>query len=139
MSSTESLVSFRSVDVFERLVVHFLLEIVHDGLGRLGGGFERHQGHLLLGIGQLVTVVLEVFICQLTAPVNHALVLGLPALVLSVHLFVRAIILEEACVVLRVLRQLGISEEVEHLLHVLADPFELIRRVAVNICIVTLG
>ena len=75
----------------------------------------------------------------MTSPVDHAFVLSLPSLVLAVHLLVGAVVLEEAGEVIRVLRNLGVTEEVEHFGHVLFDPSELCLVVSMHVSVVFLG
>ena len=57
---------------------------------------------------------------------------------MAIHFFVAAIVSEETCVVVRVLRCLGVAEEVDELFEVLRDPSKLLRSVAVHIGVILL-
>ena len=125
--------------MFVSFAVHLLLEVVLDGLGGLGRRFEGHERNFLLGVGESVLVLQKIFVSQLTSPVDHAFVLSLPSLVLAVHLLVGAVVLEEASKVIRVLRNLGVTEEVEHFRHVFFDPSKLCLVVSIHVSVVFLS
>ena len=84
-------------------------------------------------------VVLEVSIRQLVNPVDHVIVLYLPASILSVHFGIGTVIIKEARVVLGVGWQLSVAKEVDHLFHLITDPGELFLRVVMYIRIVALS
>ncbi len=82
--------------------------------------------------------MLEIGVGEQSGPVNHRLVLRLKSVVLPVHLCIRAIVLEEASVILRVARYLGIAKEVDELFAVFTDPGNLLRSVTMGVGVVFL-
>ncbi len=82
--------------------------------------------------------MLKIGVGEKSGPVDHRLVLSSESVVLPVHLSVRAIVLEEAGVILWVARYLGIAKEVNELFAVFTDPSDLLRGVAVGVGVVLL-
>ena len=137
-SCPNSVVSFHlcSVDVLARFAVHLLFVEVHNSICSFVGGLKVHKRHFLSRIGEAVVELFQVGVCKSTRPIDHVRVLVLEALVLTIQFLVLAIKLKETSQVLRVLRQLRVSEEVQPLLAGFRYKCELLFSVAMRICIV---
>ena len=104
-----------------RLAVEPLFKEGVDRSDHFVRALEIYERYILFRVRQLVAVLLEVIVAELARPVDHRLVLVAIPVVLPLHLLVNLVILKEASDVLAILRQLGVSEEIEPVLIAVAD------------------
>ena len=118
--------AYSSVDLNATLVVKLLFVVVEDSCSRFGSRLEISKRYFFCWIRKPVLEALKFLVVHQANPIDHIFILSSPAPILSVHLLVRAIVLEKVSDVVRILWHLCITKEMYGFLHFIADPSNLV-------------